>query len=677
MAPKRKAKEAFGQQGQLSAFAAAKIARQQVQPEPTSAPQTITDSVDLATEVASLPYNGERSRYISPDLTSGAVLRSAQLPPRPDAIRLSTFVPNANTVLRDDDECLELSLQKGVAVVLVGEYDVCVLNDTGCISVAGTFLILAQGPRRVYAPTTHALPQLRAERDDTTIRISSFHSRLRQLESLSPFFCNLWNSTANTKRSFTLLRTTDDDLLRRSLNLLELDNETSIRTILNKAASTRKWPSVMAIGSKSSGKSTLNRFIVNKMLSSIRGLSCMYLDLDPGQPEFGPAGLISLVEVKVPILGPPFTHHASSGSAQYRLIRSHAIAATSFKDDPEHYNSCVRDLLKRVRFERDFIVVNTCGWVNGLGASALVEIASHLPLSDLFVLDPVDEALVREIHLRSGGKPTIHHTPRRPPRPSSRTPAEMRAMQSMSYFHRRFPPPIPTNNDQTPLAQPKWSAKPISKVRPWVIDYAGPSRGIHAVLSHAQTPDPAFLSEVLAGALVAIVVLEQPTNFLLSDSSHPTASAAEEEEEEEEEGEAEDPISLTPDSSSLPYVPPSAKTGIPRSLNPGTTHALGLALVRGIDTTHKQLHLLTPLPEAEMTALKSQKVVLVRGAFDAPEWAYLEDGFARGATLAGGGVGAAVAAEERPWVSRRERVGIEGKVWRLRHPPLAAAMGGR
>jgi hypothetical protein len=30
----------------------------------------------------------------------------------------------------------------------------------------------------------------------------------------------------------------------------------------------------------------------------------------------------------------------------------------------------------------------------------------------------------------------------------------------------------------------------------------------------------------------------------------------------------------------------------------------------------------------------------------------------------------------RPWVARKEMVGIEGAVWRLRHPPTAAQVNG-
>ena len=102
--------------------------------------------------------------------------------------------------------------------------------------------------------------------------------------------------------------------------------------------------------------------------------------------------------------------------------------------------------------------------------------------------------------------------------------------------------------------------------------------------------------------------------------------------------------------------------------------------MRGIDPQTQEIQLLTPLGEAQTAALAGKKVVLVRGGFDAPEWAYLEDLYAGSGSgekkdgSAGGSVEEDVTA--RPWVTRKEMVGIEGAVWRLRHPPTAAQVNG-
>lgn len=202
-------------------------------------------------------------------------------------------------------------------------------------------------------------------------------------------------------------------------------------------------------------------------------------------------------------------------------------------------------------------------------------------------------------------------------------------MQTMSYFH------------QKSSSSTKWIAKPISVIRPWIVSYSETSEpGISAILNYGQAPHPDFLAEVLDGSVLAIVVLDD-AELIDSDTIQRTA--------------AED----------LPYVP-TDRTGHTHPLDPRRSHCIDLALIRGISTSDKTLHLLTPLHESAIAnvLVENQRVVLVRGGFDCPEWAYLEDlHLANREDF-----------EERPWVRRRkggQAYGIEGAVWRLRHPPLA------
>jgi len=66
-------------------------------------------------------------------------------------------------------------------------------------------------------------------------------------------------------------------------------------------------PKVTLLGGKGVGKSTFSRWIVNRFLSGT-AQSVLYIDLDPGQAEFTPPGLVSITEVKNFILGPNFSH---------------------------------------------------------------------------------------------------------------------------------------------------------------------------------------------------------------------------------------------------------------------------------------------------------------------------------------------------------------------------------
>lgn len=205
-------------------------------------------------------------------------------------------------------------------------------------------------------------------------------------------------------------------------------------------------------------------------------------------------------------------------------------------------------------------------------------------------------------------------------------------MQTMTYFHQK-----PTGTTT------KWISKPISSIRPWIVAYAGQNPGITAILNYGHAPHPDYLEEVLNGTIVAIVVIEP--SLLDPDEIQRTT--------------VED----------LPYLPPKDNLGHTPPLDPRRSHCIGLALVRGIDVEAKALQLVTPLHESAIAAIMDQRVVLVRGGFDCPDWAYMEDLYSNKDAAAN----LDDDVEERPWVSRQgeQQVGIESAVWRLRHPPMA------
>jgi len=70
-------------------------------------------------------------------------------------------------------------------------------------------------------------------------------------------------------------------------------------------------PVIVVLGPKGSGKSTLSRAIANGLVTRPGGGPVGWLDLDPGQPEHGPAGFLSLALVTRPLLCPPRLRAAS------------------------------------------------------------------------------------------------------------------------------------------------------------------------------------------------------------------------------------------------------------------------------------------------------------------------------------------------------------------------------
>ncbi|CAM9527031.1 unnamed protein product [Discosporangium mesarthrocarpum] len=146
--------------------------------------------------------------------------------------------------------------------------------------------------------------------------------------------------------------------------------------------------SVLVCGAKGVGKSTLSRHLVNRLLS--RHPHVAYIDCDLGQPEFTPPGVVSLHLLEGPILGPPHT-------GLRRPDLSFFLGATTSKPDPLLFSAAVRALVERgleaapglAPALTEFsglpggegtragsgapvpLVINTDGWVKGMGADLL------------------------------------------------------------------------------------------------------------------------------------------------------------------------------------------------------------------------------------------------------------------------------------------------------------------
>ena len=147
---------------------------------------------------------------------------------------------------------------------------------------------------------------------------------------------------------------------------------------------------VVVCGSKNTGKSSFCRYLVNSLLNAHD--SVLYMDTDCGQPEYTPPGLVSLFEVREAMLEPTYM------TRYRRPVASYFIGDTSPGSDPELYERSVGALLERSRGlepvggrntdsdspgdghvcgrrrrqrQRRVMVVNTHGWVQGLGLDVL------------------------------------------------------------------------------------------------------------------------------------------------------------------------------------------------------------------------------------------------------------------------------------------------------------------
>jgi energy-coupling factor transporter ATP-binding protein EcfA2 len=159
----------------------------------------------------------------------------------------------------------------------------------------------------------------------------------------------------------------------------------------------------MITGAKGTGKSTLLRYMTNRLLSSsnnsnyngkIGGVAI--LDTDVGQPELAPPGLLRLAIVRSPLLRPPYWNLVDGGTEReeaednidenndydddgnVEVISSVYFGAVTSKVDPTRYINAVQMLMEK--FETEVVqtspdpiplLINMDGWVKGMGYQIL------------------------------------------------------------------------------------------------------------------------------------------------------------------------------------------------------------------------------------------------------------------------------------------------------------------
>lgn len=132
------------------------------------------------------------------------------------------------------------------------------------------------------------------------------------------------------------------------------------------------FPIVAICGAKNVGKSTFARFLVNSLLNRYKEVA--YLDTDVGQPEFTAPGCISLHILDTPVVGPPAMHLRTPE-------RCFFYGDVSPKSNPMMYIEHVAELFNCFLQKYTLnsistipLVINTHGWVKGIGYDVIVDI---------------------------------------------------------------------------------------------------------------------------------------------------------------------------------------------------------------------------------------------------------------------------------------------------------------
>ncbi|KAI9338438.1 Pre-mRNA cleavage complex II protein Clp1-domain-containing protein [Obelidium mucronatum] len=377
-------------------------------------------------------------------------------------------------------------------------------------------------------------------------------------------------------------------------------------SIGEEAVQSSSKPVVCIVGSKGLGKSTLSRFMVNQLLSKYPKVA--FLDCDLGQPELTVSGQVSLHVLDSPLLGPAFTNMKPPFHSCY-------LGATSPKNDPDCYSASISQLwnIYQTQVPSNIpLVINTDGWVKGMGFDLLIHSLKEIRPTHLIQLnlDP-SSALAASKNIRDDlslllNSPENSTTQQQPivkvhlaagydetttMKPSKFNASDLRNLTMISYFAQLKANP----------SEPIW-IKHVNQVLPKLWNFGVPVaskipfgvawRDVRVRFLNVEVPASQTLV-ALNGSLVGLV----------ADSLKYTATSA-------------DP-STDGDYKDLNIIPSDLQ------IPPQTQNCIGLGIVRGIDPVSKTFYIVTPLSESDLSRVN----LIVRGAGVEYPVAMLMDGF--------------------------------------------------
>jgi polynucleotide 5'-hydroxyl-kinase GRC3/NOL9 len=528
--------------------------------------------------------------------------------------QLCTWRYNYNNVRSDSDEQLTISLGKSQTVALVGCYDLVVLK--GAVNINGANFGAGPGsanssPRyRVYAPSTHPIPLIRGLDSENEIQFLNCKEPT-PFANLSPLFAIIWQARPKegNAKSFTVVTESDADPSKRPLAPELIPNDWT-RQIEDCASSTS---TTLITGPSSSGKSTFAKRLVNRYLTGLGKIAqaipaVYYLELDASAPEYTPHGQISLVLVREVNLGPSFTHSStvSAVSEGNEVIRSHPLPLRTSELDHDYFLSCVDDLFRTYLHRQQYatpipLIVNTASWTYTADLDLLRRMLTQIKprhiihLTDLQAIDEDNSAKLDTLDIlaRKAGLTITHVSAQAPSINPSRTTSDLRAMQTLTYFHG-----ISTLCNPTPL----------SHVTPWEFSYASTptsTQSLLGFLNYGPHIDPSHLFTALNGALIHIIETHDPAIQIKQ------------------------PSTTLPRTSRylIPYFPADADGSVPR-LAPQSSRLICTALLRSWIPDQRVAQVLVPSShEKLLQGLDAEKTVFVFGCAEHPEWAYAEDAY--------------------------------------------------
>lgn len=153
----------------------------------------------------------------------------------------------------------------------------------------------------------------------------------------------------------------------------------------------KECPRVLIAGPCDSGKSSLCRTLTSYSLNE--GMPLVFADLDPGQSISVPGSLVA-----IPLVDPGHVGVGMDDVAPLTYFYGHSSPA----QNPQHFMTSIANLTRAVdrrletdTFKKGGVVVNSCGWIDGLGYALLVDSIRTMKIETVLVLG--EESLLENL----------------------------------------------------------------------------------------------------------------------------------------------------------------------------------------------------------------------------------------------------------------------------------------
>ena len=443
----------------------------------------------------------------------------------------------------------------------------------GTISICGAKLFGSIPPTTypVYAPQSHSLPViigLKSRKKSTSQSVIYLKNHNPGISAL-PEMCQISDHLFNPSVYSAALYPKDPTfsvLLDYPNPVAQVQYPVSWREA-SQQISRSSCARVIICGPKGVGKSTFSQYLSNSLVG--RG-AVSFLETDPGQPSFSPAGLISLHSLTQPILSPPFIR---SGMAN--MLRCQHIGNISPRDNPRYYIDCIAELLAHDPLNAP-MVINTPGWTKGTGYELLTSIIEvSKPAFIVVVSIAGNDALARSLQpvaVDNQSHLLVIESANTIPPSLHLTASELRTLGIMNYLHASGPESWDFDTHLT-----AWT--------PWVVKFTGPKEesGIWAVAIQGEELVSEDILCAINGTLVAIIIHAPKTG---------------------------EDVAYTPEG--IPVLRPRDTL----FMDPKTAHCVGYAVIRSIDVKMGWIFLLSPWDPSNLQ--DGESVVLERGRVNVP-----------------------------------------------------------